>query len=261
MVKRNWLEQIGGFDDVHDVIDDWDAWLRLSYAGCEMDWLEEPVCEYRIHETNMIRNTVKLRDRRLAMLGYFFAQNDLPEHLVSLKLKAVALTHLQASCLEYGLGLVAEAQTDLARAMNLEPDLLSNGGDYILQVLCDQAQRPLFHDSTAVVNCALANLPPEAAGLPRIQQRGRARLALSRSFKAAQQEDWITVRRVLPEALVDDPKWILNRGVWSLGATALLGPAFMNWARVFLHRGRRPAKTSQGASTKMNGECTNGEQN
>ncbi len=217
IVERDWLDQIGGFDDAHDVIDDWDAWLRLSHAGCKMAWLEEVVCEYRLHDTNIIRGTGKLRNRRLTLLENFYAQANLPIDLVRLRSRALAQTHLQHSCHEFAQGLVSEAQADLSQAVQLEPSFLDNGGDYILEVLCGQAERSLYRDGAAFVHRALDNLPPEVAALPRIKQRGIAKLAMLRFFRAAQQEDWVKVRQVLPKAILNDPKWLLNRGVWSMG--------------------------------------------
>lgn len=236
MVTRDWIERIHGFDNLHDVIDDWDAWLRLSYAGCKMAWLKEIVCEYRLHGTNMIRNTTKLRNRRLTMLDNFYAQDNLPMDLAQSKSRALALTYLQHSCHEYAQGFIPEARADLSRAVQLEPRFLDNGGDYVLEVLCGQAERPLYRDDAAFMQRALDNLPPEVAALPRIRQRGLAKLAMLKFFRAAQQEDWGKMRQVLPRAILNDSKWLLNRGVWSLGTTAFLGPTVVGKARPILQR-------------------------
>ena len=166
------------------------------------------------------------------MLGRFFAQDNLPDELLQQRSKAYAQTYLGAACREFAVGLTAEAQIDLSQAVNLEPEYLANGGENPLQHLCDNAERPLNQDGSAIMKHALENLPGEVAKLPRIKQRGMAKYAMARFFRAAVREDWVTMRCVLPTALVNDPKWLLNRGVWSLGATAFLGHPIANQARL-----------------------------
>jgi glycosyltransferase involved in cell wall biosynthesis len=61
MVKREWLVHVGGFDPGLQIKTDWDMWLRLAHAGCPMAWLEEIVMSYRVHGSNMVRDSQTMR--------------------------------------------------------------------------------------------------------------------------------------------------------------------------------------------------------
>jgi glycosyltransferase involved in cell wall biosynthesis len=58
VVRRNLLQEVGGFDEQFAMAIDWDLWLRLSRL-CEFAWVDEPLLHYRIgHGDQMSRQAL-----------------------------------------------------------------------------------------------------------------------------------------------------------------------------------------------------------
>jgi alpha-1,3-rhamnosyltransferase len=51
LIRRDVLEQVGGFDERFKLLEDWDIWLRLA-RWHELRYVSEPVVRYRIHPEN-----------------------------------------------------------------------------------------------------------------------------------------------------------------------------------------------------------------
>jgi glycosyltransferase involved in cell wall biosynthesis len=52
LIRRETLQQIGGFDVGLSILADWDLWLRLLRVG-PPSWVRRPLIAYRIHSMNM----------------------------------------------------------------------------------------------------------------------------------------------------------------------------------------------------------------
>lgn len=60
MVRRAWLQSVGGFDEGLDLSSDVDLALRLALAGCRAAWVREISVCYRQHEGNLSRDSAGL---------------------------------------------------------------------------------------------------------------------------------------------------------------------------------------------------------
>lgn len=68
MIRRDVLEEAGGFDEKMNACEDWDLWVRLG-PGCKMVSVEEPVTWYRVTPNSMSMNT----DRMLTAVSRMLA--------------------------------------------------------------------------------------------------------------------------------------------------------------------------------------------
>jgi len=236
MIRREWLGRVGGFDEQNPQTGDTDLWLRLAYAGCHMAWVESVVCCYRMHEANMMRDGIRMKQGRLALLDKFFADPDLPAELEALRNQAYARAYLSGACREYGAAQTQEAKSDLARAIQIDPHLLDDRGMQILEMLVSEAGFPLTADPFAYIKTAFNNLPASAGELHRRRRVAIGQVAMAQLFYAHGKRDWHTVRRMLLIATSNDPSWLRNRGVISISLEALLGSQVMSCIRLLSRR-------------------------
>jgi glycosyltransferase involved in cell wall biosynthesis len=85
LLRREVILQNGGFDIDAGIADDWDMWLRIVREG-KIDFLDQHLMQYRLHESNHSKNfekmfrgemhivDQKLKDRRnfRAIMGYSY---------------------------------------------------------------------------------------------------------------------------------------------------------------------------------------------
>ena len=55
IIRRSVFDDVGVFDDSL-YIEDWDMWLRISYAGYKIGFVNEVVAFYRYHDNNISKN-------------------------------------------------------------------------------------------------------------------------------------------------------------------------------------------------------------
>lgn len=233
LVRRSWLEQVSGFDDDRQLrgTEDWDLWLRLAYAGCHMAWIKRVVCSYRIHSTNTIRDASNKAQGIISVLDKFFSNPDLPLELRALEDHAYAVGCLRGARRKYVVGQVESAKQDVQRAIELDPELLANDSARVRDILLAFSEHPLAGDPITYTKTVLDNLPEAAMLSSRIRRRENARGAMKMLFRAYDEHEWHTVRRAFLGAVLNDPSWLLNRGVMSIVFESVFGPRFTCYAR------------------------------
>lgn len=98
-VKRELMLKIGGFDEskkyVH--VEDYDAWLSLAKLGCRFYFINEPLGEYVLHDSNLSYEIGRqMHNLRNVLLKQYmsFKDNKRPFHLY-LFIRAYAITYLR----------------------------------------------------------------------------------------------------------------------------------------------------------------------
>ena len=236
LIRRSWLDCVGGFDPEMLFCQDWDCWLRLSRAGCQMSWLEQIVACYRVHAGNKGRQDGRIRAQYIRkVLDNFFSDPDLSREVADFRDKAYAMAYIRGAWREYATGHVTEARQDVARAAELCPDLL--GGDAIqaVDLLLAWGGDPSISDRVAYGRVVLNNLPEELTHLEQFRSRALARQAISMLFEAYARKDFREVRLAFLEMMKNDPSWLLNRGVLSILLESVLGGRALRHARRVSH--------------------------
>jgi len=130
MVRREWLQSIGGFDESLDISSDVDLTLRLALAGCQADWVREVSVCYRQHAANWSRDTAKMARSLDKIHTRLFQHPNLPAKTRDMEPSVLrsAAVWLAWHALQSGLAKVAIAQLRLASALENEPtDVLALG--------------------------------------------------------------------------------------------------------------------------------------
>jgi hypothetical protein len=67
-VRRDALLASGGFDERVAIASDWSAWLRLALHGGVLACIDEPLAEYRLHDSSLSADRARLLCGRVSVL-------------------------------------------------------------------------------------------------------------------------------------------------------------------------------------------------
>lgn len=215
LVRRSWLEHVKGFDETLQQSEDWDLWLRLAYAGCQMEWVEEIVCAYRTQPGSMVHNAQKQRRYMVSVLDKFFCQTDLPEELARKKNYVYGLAYSRGAAREYAADMGVEAAEDLDRALRLNPGFLDNNGDPLIYSLIAWINDPIVKDWNRYINCIFDHLPSSALIIKSRKNEVLGLAARQMFYSAKKYSEWESMKKHLLFILQVQPGLLINRGVIS----------------------------------------------
>jgi glycosyltransferase involved in cell wall biosynthesis/Tfp pilus assembly protein PilF len=130
MIRRKWLDLVGGFDEELRQSHDVDLVLRLALAGCKSAWLKKETVGYRQHDSNTTLNGAKQAKYMEAVLNKFFAYSELPESVKSMESKVRYHTFVWIAWYQYHRGDLDEMAKYLQKSLKyssyLRVETLSN---------------------------------------------------------------------------------------------------------------------------------------
>lgn len=223
LFRREVLARLDGwFDPTLELAEDTDFFLRMLYAGGKFAWLPTVVSAYRMHAHNSQRDGARYAASYIRLLGKLFGLPNLPDAVRAEKARLYAHHHLIGACHAYATGQVAAAQASLRQAMCGELGPAAGGIATLAAVIAGFAQTPIIADPHAFIDGVYDELPPELGEMRR--QRGQAHSAyhMQKVFEAQARaapiafDDWLG-------GVWHDPRWLTNRGVWSILARHLAG--------------------------------------
>lgn len=130
LLRRQCLEQIGGFDTTLGMREEQDLWLRLSLAGCRFEHMSEVLCDYEFAPSGKGKaRGPKLEQAMAAIHAKVFDHPETPAHIQALKSQVLATSHVDSALYYFEQQPIMweEAQTHLARAFNGVDDIPSWG--------------------------------------------------------------------------------------------------------------------------------------
>lgn len=212
MVRRDWLECVGGFDESMHTCEDWDLWLRLVLAGCRFSRVEQVVVSYRIHSKQVTGNAAKMRTGTLGLWEKFFNLPNLPSDLLTYRNLAVASALVRTAARAFRAGEFETGNNDLIGAIELDPSLTKAGYKRLVELLRGWASDPQTQDPEAYLLAISNQVPPKLPKLGRQIRKAIAAMILESLFGKSK-EVWRTKRLALIRAISYDPSWLTNRGV------------------------------------------------
>jgi len=212
LLRRVWLDRVGVFDESLRACEDWDLWLRMASAGCQLAWVEQAMVAYRIHPEQMTQESGRMRKAMLSVLDKFFNRPDLAAHLIECQNRAYASALVKAAGRAYHSGEFQAAQCDLAEAVRLDPSLAHARYRRLVELLMGWAHAPQSPDPAAYLRNVSHHLPASLDGLRPELRRAMAAALLGPLFQGSP-----GTRRAgkcaLLRAVWNDPSWLINRGV------------------------------------------------
>ncbi len=216
LMRRSWFERVGGFNQEIISGEDTYLWYCLARAGCPTGWVPEVVFRQRLHGSNSVRNINNIRQGKTKMLEAVFADEQAPALLGISREKVTGRVHLGLACMGYGSGLVEQAAADLAEAVRLDPSLLENGANGLLEAVAAYAWNHLTDEPLPFTERVFDNLPPSLQHLQGMRRKAIARTWMVGAFRAYQQQDMAQVRQHSLRALAARPDSLRNRGLLAM---------------------------------------------
>ena len=90
LVKKESLDQIGGFSVENSRADDYQVWLEISYCS-QLGFTEDALVKYRVHDSNESHNHLKMELAELGVINHFLnkypaAKKSIGNHLINKRL-------------------------------------------------------------------------------------------------------------------------------------------------------------------------------
>jgi glycosyltransferase involved in cell wall biosynthesis len=76
-VRRERFLAVGGFDESFRRGEDWDCWIRMIFSGSRVGLVNQPLAEYRVRETSLASDRIRLFEGRVAVLEKAALRSDL----------------------------------------------------------------------------------------------------------------------------------------------------------------------------------------
>lgn len=212
MIRREWLQRVGGFDESLDTNEDWDLWLRLLIAGCRLARLEKIVVSYRIHAGQVTQDEAKMRIGTMSLWDKFFNLPNLPPDLHAYRDVALSAARVRTAARAFRARQFTVGNSDLVEATKLDAGLCRDRYKRLVDLLRGWADDPLTPDPEAYLVAVSKHVTPELPGLRRQLRKATAAMILEPLFGASpnmrRRGKWPIVK-----AIVYDPSWLTNRGV------------------------------------------------
>lgn len=222
LLRRVWFDRIGGFDASLRYAEDMDFWYRLSLAGCPMSWLPDIVCQYRIHTRNMSRSIGQHYRWARAALDKLFACPDLPAEVAERRDEIYALVYLAEAGRLYAACNIEAAREALATALRLSPHLCDERAECLSDVMVTWQQSVWNTHGPDVLRQVFKNPPREPTLPPDLMRRVQVKSDKALFYDAFTRGDTAQVWRQWVRIALRDPRWLRNRGSWSIPLRALV---------------------------------------
>ena len=154
LVRKNLVEEAGGFDEKLFALEDWDLWFRIAANGWEFDCVPQVLALYRRHSNNMTLDVPRMERNQLAVLDKMSQSSVISEigHLLPM---ARANVHLNSALSYYSQGKQQESYGSFVTAVKIWPDLLVQDETWYRWVCADQP--PGYQDTSEFKNLDQAN--------------------------------------------------------------------------------------------------------
>lgn len=215
LLLKSWQEKVGFFDESLRSYEDWDMWLRLAKAGCQMITIDQPVSLYRFHTAQMTRNGAQMTRASFAVLEKTYQDPDLPARWHQVRDLAYANAHIRAAAHGYLAHDYDLGQSHLQTAVNLNPVFLQDVQS-LANRLSGLTELPKTSDPLQFLEDIYDHLPPSLDQLYKRRNQDLGRSAVNLAFKDFHSGQYLLARKRLLKAIQYRPNYLFNRGVLSV---------------------------------------------
>jgi glycosyltransferase involved in cell wall biosynthesis len=216
LLRAEWQERVGLFDERLRSYEDWDLWLRLARAGCPMGSVSRPVSLYRFHREQMTRLGAQMTTACFAVLDKTYEEEMLPARWRARQNEAYSRAYLRAAAQAYTAGELRAAGNYMAAAVRLNPQLCAGNAELLAQLVAGWANHVKTSEPLEFLERLYSHLPVELDVLRGRRRHDLSRQAMHLAFSAHDRGDAPAARARIWQAAGYLPRVLLNRGVLSL---------------------------------------------
>jgi len=210
MMRREDLDKVGFYDQALAPSEDYDLWLRLAEVA-KIANLPDVLYRYRLHDGSASSQNRGLQMHRKAVALQRALLRREGEPLSPSARQAIVRDFLRAACIGAAAG-----EIDVARLSAEQAIELADGRDtaaLIADVVLRYAQGHWGADARRHVATFFDEVLPPGTASDKARRRVLSQLYIGDVFDGTQAD----VDRRFLLAVKDDPRWLSNRGVWSIG--------------------------------------------
>ena len=216
LLRRDWQEKAGYFDESLRSYEDWDMWLRLALLGCPMGYVSQPVSQYRFHIAQMTRLGHQMTHASFSVLDKIFAIPSLPASWLALKDLAYSKAYLRAAAQAYHGGDIPQAKAYLEQAIDLDPVQVQDGAAPLAATFRSWIDLPKSSQPLEILERIYTNLPDSAGELRNRRRVELGSAAIQLAFEAYQRGDLALAHDAVRGAFTYQPRYLLNRGALAI---------------------------------------------
>jgi tetratricopeptide (TPR) repeat protein len=207
---------VGLFDESLRSYEDWDMWLRLAKAGCEMGWVPKPISLYRFHSAQMTRDGTQMTTATFAVLDKTFSDPSIPDEWKEMEDEAYCNAYLRSAAQAYHAKDYQNAEASLEEALSRNPTLLDDAARALANQFVAWTELPKVAEPLSFLEDIYQNLPDSLNMLKSRANKELGNVSIQLAFKAYQNRNMADSRYYLRKAIGWDPSWLKNRGVISI---------------------------------------------
>jgi len=167
LIRKDWIDRIGYFDEQLRAAEDWDFYCRLAWAGCLMYSTGDVVCAYRYRRDSMSMDVEAQTKNLLKVVEKTFRGKSLS----NLESQAKAYVHLRAVMYHYNANNVEQGKYYLAQALKYNTNFYRKDFEEPLAILMGVADHLLIDSPVECFNLLFDNLPEEAQGMKSLRRK------------------------------------------------------------------------------------------
>lgn len=218
MIRQEALKHLDGlFDESLDLAEDTDLFIRLALSGCEMAWQKRYIACYRLHQSGSQSDALRYQRTLLYVMDKVSSHPKLPDFVRNQMPDVYISIHLATACRCYALSDVETGKAEYAHALAMDPSLAEGSPPRALHVVASFADSLIVNDPNLFLRTFWRHLPPEVHYSSTQRAQTRSLIHMRHVFAAhayqvngqASLRDWLW-------GVANDPRWLWNRGVWSI---------------------------------------------
>jgi hypothetical protein len=225
LVRRLWLQKVGGFDErLQYGGEDRDILLRLALAGCKMICVPTPLSIIRQQPESLARTSFHVREATSrSVLDKAFSDPRMPAEMQTLRSTAYAIQLVHLAAWAYAGSYPDIGRGFLERALTVDRTLAAANLSFLINKLVDLIVGLSLDGPETTLRLITSRLPGDKAFISNFEDRLWGRFYEVAAFQAYELGQRAKCMKYVTRAVGKTPATLRNRGLLSIFVRSLVG--------------------------------------